>query len=367
MLKLIFSLLLAANICTLAQAQASVSPRTNVANPAMTPRSWQVCNETSYILNIVIASVFEGDDEGQLHANDWEKLRAGQCLSPKVKKGAPRYIYARSDPLHQGSIQEWKGHHAFCITPYDPSQPTEMQFSILPEQGCGPQNLLQAEFLRVLPTEKRTAFIEPSGYGKKSETAGLQRLLLDNNYGVKRIDGIGGRRTSNTLKAFLNDKGLKPDISTDAKLDALEAAALSLKSSIGVTLCNDSDARIWSALAWRTSQNWESQGWWPIEPKTCTHPFTRSLKDADVFLYARLETGTPQDLVLKSVSANEKSKTEEKEFCVGSSSFSAVSHEFCLDQGYVSAKFRPLPNNQVGIKLNLTHADFTKPSLDGLR
>lgn len=344
----------------LGHAQISAPTQTN-------PRAWQVCNETSYILNIAIASIYEGDASGEMSVQNWQKLRAGKCLTAKVKRSAPRYVYARSNPLHQGGIQEWKGQNAFCISPVTTPQSGNTKFNMQSEQSCRSQDMISAQFLRVIPTEKRTAFIEPNGYGKKAETAGLQRLLQDNNYKISRIDGISGRRTSNTLRTFLKDKKLKSGLTLDAKLDALEAAALASKPDIGVHLCNDSDVRIWSALAWRISDHWESQGWWPVEPKTCAHPFTRSLKGAEVFLYARLETNTPQDLVLKSVSTTDKNKTGEKEFCIGSSSFSAVSHEYCRDQGYISAKFRPLPNNKSGVKLNLASHDFTKPSLSGLR
>lgn len=326
-----------------------------------------MCNETSYILNIAIASIYEDDGTGQMSVKNWQKLRAGKCLTADVKKSAPRYVYARSHPVHQGNIHEWKGQHAFCISP-DTITPTDQPlFSIQAEQTCGAQNMLSADFLRVIPTEKRTAFVEPNNYGKKAETAGLQRLLQDNSHDIKRIDGIGGRRTSNTLQAFLKDKKLKPGLSLDAKLDALEIGALAAKPSVGVHLCNDSSKRIWSALAWRANTHWESQGWWPIDPKSCANPFTRSLKNADVFLYARLETETPQDLVLKPISTNDKAKTEEKNFCIGASSFAAVTHEFCRDQGYISAKFKPLPNNKTGVKLTLRDQDFIKPSLSNLR
>ncbi len=322
------------------------------------PRVWQVCNETSYILNVAVASIYEGDDNPQMTVKGWHRLRSGKCQIMKIVKSAPRYVYARSDSIHQGGIREWKGAHEFCVGSPDITP----NFNAQIQSACNLQNLTPAKFLRIIPTEERTAFIEPANFGKKSETAGLQRLLLDNNYDIKRIDGLSGRRTLNTLNTFLKDNKLKTNIALADKINALETSALEIRTQIGVRICNTSNARIWSAIAWHDEHHWESRGWWLIDPKACIRPFTNSLKDAEVYLYARLETDSPQDMVL-----DVKSDKANKNFCISEASFAAVAHEYCQDQGYVNARFKAIPNDQIGISVNLSNSDFSKPKLSGLR
>ena len=314
---------------------------------------WQVCNETSFILNIATAAVPEKDAGTTLTVTGWQKIRPGACQIMTAKKGTPRYVYARSDSVHQGGIREWKGQHEFCVGGDDFTAKTDI--------SCALQNLKPARFLRVIPTEERTAFTEPAGFGKKAETAGLQRLLLDNNYDIKRVDGMGGRRTSNTLNKFLKDSKLERSISTEDKFTALETSALELQSSVGITLCNDAGARLWSAVAYHTDAGFESRGWWPIEAGECARPFTSNLIKRDAHFYARLETMNADDKILKV------SKKDAKEFCVGESKFSAVRHEFCEDQGYIAARFKALPNDKIGAKISLKIEDFTAASLSGLR
>ena len=171
---------------------------------------------------------------------------------------------------------------------------------------------------------------------------------------------LSGRRTINTLNTFLKANQLKTNIALEDKLNALETAALESRASIGVRICNTSNARIWSAIAWHDTHHWESRGWWPVDPKACIRPFGRSLKDAEVYLYARLETDNSQDRVLNS-------NKNDKAFCIGEASFAAVAHKYCQDQGYVSARFKPMPNDESGILINLSSSDFSKPKLDGLR
>ena len=337
-----------------AYAQTEVTPAAAVEGsetPVQPP--WQVCNETSFILNIASASIPQDAPDSPLTVTGWQKIRAGQCQIMDAEKGTPRYVYARSNAVHQGGIREWKGRHSFCIS--------DEGFTAKTDISCALQNLNEAQFLRVVPTEERTAFVEPANYGRKAETAGVQRLLLDNNYDIKRVDGMSGRRTSNTLNKFLKDSDLKRSISMEDKFAALETAAHELRSSIGLTLCNKAESKMWGAIAYRRSEGWESRGWWPIDAGTCTRPYTRNLKGQDAHYYVRLETKNADDKLLKV------QKNMAKDFCIGESKFSAVRHEYCEDQGYISAKFKSLPNDKIGAIISLTKADFTAASVSGLR
>lgn len=333
-------------------------------------RQWQVCNETSFILNIATASVAEGMANAPLTVRGWQKLRAGKCQTMSVEKGTPRYVYARSSSVHQGGIREWTGKYNFCVA--DPHADTG--FTAKTDIACDVQNLTSAKFLRVIPTEKRTAFVEPSDYGKKAQTAGLQRLLMDNNHDIKRVDGIGGRRTSNTLRAFLRAQKLPTGLSLNEQLDALETTAQAAQTSVGLTICNSAPTTLWSAIAYRAESgsanvHWESRGWWPVAPKACVRPFAQNLKGIETYVYARLEIEGQSDLVLKMPATPNDitEKSVNKEFCISEAGFAATMHEFCEDQGYVKARFKPVTNTETGVTLTLSESDFVQASASGLR
>ncbi len=321
--------------------------------PEIKPPDWRVCNETSYVLDTAIAGVPKGEEGAPISVWGWLQIRPGACKTINVEKGTPRFIYARSARFHQGGIREWRGRFEHCIGDGDFTAKTGL--------ACDLQNKKPAKFLQIVPTEERTDFVEAEDFGKKAETAGIQRLLKDNNYEIKRIDGLTGKRTSKILRAFLKDNGLKTNISKDEQFKMLIKQAKIARKTTGLRLCNKSSAKIWSAVAFLDGDNWQSRGWWPIEKGECIHPFTENLKNKNVHYYARLENGDKPDRIIKT-----KAKTARK-FCVGPSIFAALEHEFCRDQGYIAANFRPVKTEKSGIKIELGDADFSGATITGLR
>ncbi|HHL42098.1 MAG TPA: DUF1036 domain-containing protein, partial [Hellea balneolensis] len=314
---------------------------------------WQVCNQTSYILRVATMITPKGMDTSEARVKGWQKLYPGQCEIVAAEKGTPRFVYAQSDTVHQGGIREWKGAHDYCIG--------EEDFIARIDMSCALQNLKPAKFLKVIPTETRTAFVEPDNYGKKAQTAGMQRLLMDNTYNIKRIDGHGGQRTLKTLNKFLKDKGLSRSISATEKFKALEAAARALQDKIGIKFCNQSSSKVWTAIAYDTGRHWQSLGWWPLEPDTCVHPFNRNLKTTESYIYARQDKPNGRAWVLRANTANVR------EFCVAASRFSAIKHEYCEDRGYTAARFKGLGQDQIGQTITLSDRDFVRPEISGLR
>ena len=345
------------------QTPRQISKQPSEQPPEQPP--WQVCNETSFVLDIATAGVPAGQSGAPISVRGWQALRPGQCKTVDVEKGTPRFVYARSAALHQGGVREWKGRYDYCVGAED--------FTAKADISCELQNMSSAKFLQVVPTQSRTVFTEPDDFNRRAETAGLQRLLRDNNYELKRIDGQSGKRTSNALNKFLKAQKLSPSISMTEKFDALERRALETRKSIGVRFCNKSTARMWSALAYKTAYKtqgaagggYEARGWWPIEKGSCIQPFTENLKDRDVHFYVRQEmpntSGNAVDAILK-VSASTG-----KLFCVGPSKFSSLHHEFCEDQGYIAARFKPVLSDKPGTKIDLANADFTSALVSGLR
>ncbi|MCF6219553.1 MAG: DUF1036 domain-containing protein [Robiginitomaculum sp.] len=348
---LTFCLALSTGLPSFAQETAAQISEQTLPPPVQPP--WQVCNETSFILNIATAGVPAGQAGQPVSVRGWQSLRPGKCQIIDVEKGTPRFVYARSATLHQGGIREWKGRYEYCIAAEDFTAKTDI--------SCELQNMTSAKFLQIIPTESRTAFVEPEDYGRFAETAGLQRLLRDNNYDIKRIDGRTGRRTTNTLQKFLKDHGLKPSISVEAQYTALQENALKVSKNIGMQLCNRTTAKLWAALAYKNEGATESRGWWPIDKGTCIQPLTKNLDGRDAHYYLRMETPAGTDKILR---VNTK---DAKEFCIGPSKFSALHHEFCQDQGYVAARFKPVPAGKSGATIEFTDADFNDATVSGLR
>lgn len=359
MTKRIFSPLLVSLF--IAAQGISVFAQTPQTTTGETPQPkdiiWEVCNETSFMLKIATVVVPKGSSGAALTGQGWTQLRPSKCTIVDAEKGTPRFVYARSTALHQGGIREWKGRHEYCVSEDDFTAKTDM--------SCALQNLTSAKFLRIVPTEQRTAFIEPANYGKKAQTAGLQRLLMDNGYTIKRVDGMGGRRTTQTLNKFLKANKLATNISVDQKFDALIAGIEKNTAPIGITMCNKTNVRIWSAIAYHGGEWWNAKGWWPIDAGQCVHPYNDSLKGNKTHIYARKQAGedTPstQDMILKV--AEKKGEV----FCIGETKFSSVKHAFCTDQGYISARFKTLPDNKQGVQIDFVDSDFTSGIVSGLR
>jgi len=318
---------------------------------------WEVCNETSYIIRM--ASTFIRG--GKMAPKGWDRLIPGQCKALNAPAGSPRYIFAESTTVHQGGIREWAGTTPLCVS--------EGNFQADATKSCQLQNLEERNYIAVDPSEQRTTLIEPDNFGTKAAIAGTQRLLRDNGFKVTRIDGLTGRRTSRSIRDFKKKAGLKSSTSHSDLINALAKAAKSKQTEIGLNLCNNSTATIWSALATRDDGTWKSKGWWTIPAGNCLQPYTKSLKKTEAHFFALQEniikrdedTTTGPDKRLRSVSATPS------QFCIAEAKFSALGRDYCTESGYAVANFRPLPTDKDGIKVNLTDQDFAVPNAVGLR
>lgn len=320
---------------------------------------WNICNETSYVLRIATATQ-EGD---KMVTRGWKRVRPGACITKTPPINTDRYIFAESETFHVGRVREWKGNVKLCVSNID--------FEADASMSCRLQDLDTRDYLKVDPKEQTTTFYEPDNFAENADTAGLQRLLQDNGYKISRIDGIPGRRTSSTLETFLKDRKISDTLSVGQQFDALIEGAKETQASIGLTLCNRSAQPIWSAIAYQSEGEWESRGWWPIEPDACARPFSSTLENTNAHFFALQEQplpanaeasdAAPKDKLLRTVAA------KPRQFCVAEGVFSAIGDEFCADRGYTPVSFRPLPTEGPGTKIMLTDADFVMPSATGLR
>ena len=343
--------------CLSLSAFNQVSAQTENEAEISPSNQWNICNETSYVLRIAAATMVDS----KMTPRGWDRIRPGACLTKTPPEGTERYVFAESEKFHVGRVREWKGSVTLCVD--------EGNFEADAAMSCQLQDLGTRPYLKVDPKEKTTTFYEPDNFGDKADTAGLQRLLQDNGYKISRIDGLKGRRTARSLETFLKQRELSTNLSTGEKFDALIEGAEELQASIGLTLCNKSTQRIWSAIAYQSDGEWESRGWWPIDPSECARPFSNTLENTNAHFFALQEqapleedgASKPKDKLLRTVSA------KPRQFCVAEGVFSAIGNEYCSDRGYTPVSFRPLPTEGKGATVNLTDADFVLPSATGLR
>ena len=358
-----FALIMAAlAVCANAAAQTDDSSTETPNEPEATmpmssPQLWQVCNETSFVLRLAIASPVSG----KMTPRGWTRIRPGDCATPDGTVGIQRFIYAESSRAHQGGIREWKGSTRLCAGDTD--------FTADATIDCALQDLSLRGYIPVSPDDPVTSFVEEREFGSKAATAGIQRLLKDNGYEISRVDGLSGRRTNRTLSKFLEERELPKNLSIPEQIDALEEAAFNYVQDIGLSVCNKSTEHVWIALGLRKLGNWESRGWWSVAPDTCLQPYTETLKGADLHLYA-LQEDTPEDPEAEDPRPDRKlisRAIQPAQFCIAEARFSALGRENCADKGYHAADFRILPTDKDGTVINLTDADFAAPSAVGLR
>lgn len=351
---------LSLSLCSLlwpVMAFSQVTPFATAPQDALastTVNNWDVCNETSFVLRF--ASAYIRSD--RMQTAGWSSVQPGACTTIVTPKDSPRFLYAESLPVHRGGVREWKGPVKLCAT--------EADFVSDATDNCQLKNMETRNYFAVDPTETRTALIEPSDFGESAEVAGLQRLLQDSGYNITRVDGLSGRRTLRTITEAKSDLSLDKDATNQDLISALIPAAEISREAVGLDICNDSNSRIFGAIAIQTDGNWTSRGWWPVEAGSCVKSYDRSLIGTQAHVFAlqefRTEDGQPApDKRLRS----ETVKPEQ--FCIAESIFAALGRDNCLEQGYVAVAFRPVPTEADGQILRLTDADFVEGGGDGLR
>src|SRR5690606_6571531 len=77
------------------------------------PSGWQICNETSYVLEAAT-----GRPDGRaIVVQGWTRLRPGECrtaINAPLARGT-HYLYARTSSAHRGGRRQWGGDARLCI------------------------------------------------------------------------------------------------------------------------------------------------------------------------------------------------------------------------------------------------------------
>lgn len=295
---------------------------------------WEVCNETSYIIETAT-----GRYEGQgVVVEGWTRLRPGAC--DRVVKGTLRpgvhYLFGRSSTAHRGGRKIWGGTNKLCIDPTG-------SFAVENIPNCSVMGLEEREFRPVLIENAkrwRTSFTETEKRNlEQASAAGVQRLLDNAGVYSGRIDGYLGRKTRAAIGDFLESKGLDAETSDADLMDILEQTAIERARNVGLTFCNRTNNRIWSAMARRRGEGWESRGWWLLEAGGCARVIDEPLLQAGLFAYAEMETGNGDVRMLTRGSDS---------FCVSKAKFAITGREACEEAAYRTGQFvaTPAPVNR---------------------
>ncbi len=313
----------------------------------------EVCNETSYIIYLAT-----GIPQGKtIRTEGWVRLRPGQCriVLPAPFGDAPHFAYGYSSEIHAGGRQQWGGREDLCVD-------LSGNFSLDGRGNCAELGLEDRKFnlINVNPPDGgRTIMSEPANFGTRAELAGIQRLLKDNGYAMRVVDGYDGRRTRSAIRKFLSNRKISPRPENMKLIDALEAAARETLAQTGLRVCNKTTMPVWTAYGRRKAKAWESRGWWSIAPGACTSLISGLLADKEIYFYAGLVQNNAEHPL---ASAREK-------FCVSDILFAIDGRRKCTDRGYYERNFALYKNvGGKGITITLTANDFAKADiLAGLR
>lgn len=339
---------------TLAVSAGAQDATTRIdADPTLVGQTtdWQICNETSYVLRTASAFLRGAG----MAAKGWNEILPGACITTTTPVNGPRFLFAESVAAHQGGVREWKGNTPLCVE-------ESADFTSSATEDCRLANKIPRDFFAVRPGEPVTTLVEPSEFGRtKSVIAAQQRLLRDAGYAITRIDGLPGRKTSRLLRTFRKDHDLAATVTDEPLMRALIAAAQAAQDAVGLEVCNQSSAAIWTAVATREDGRWRSRGWWRAAPEECTRPLDVPLPGTDAHVFAIQEGVDGIDKRLRTVA------TTPAQFCIAESKFDALGNDMCIEQGYAVASFRPVPTEDKGTRMRLSDADFSEQTPGGLR
>jgi uncharacterized membrane protein len=312
------------------------------------PSGWQICNETSFVVEAAAAR-----PEGRsIQVQGWTRLRPGECriaVQAPLARGT-HYLYARSSAAHRGGRRQWGGDAPICVDPAD-------QFQLENPPRCT-ESYEARRFRRVQINKRdawRTSFSEAIPYSlARARQTGIQRLLDDAGYDLREgRRSADPRRVAQAVAQFRAAARLAPNATEDQLIDALETAARRRAGQVGLTLCNRTRGRLWTAVGRRRGEGWESRGWWPLNPDGCVRTIDEVLTQERYFVYASLETEDgPRYLA------------EGEPFCTSPARFAILGRGNCESRYYQTAVFAPIRTRErEGLVVEFEERDFLEPGV----
>jgi uncharacterized membrane protein len=297
---------------------------------AQVQTGWSVCNETSYVIQVASGR----PEGGGTVVQGWTRVRPGGCetLIDQTLTPGVHYLYAESSKAHRGGLKSWKGDEPLCVEGL-------VSFMIETLADCDAMGLDVRLFRPVLiesRTRWSTTIKETQPYSLTASTpnaqaAGLQRLLNDAGIYNGAVDGDLGARTRGAIREFLRERNLPAETSDADLVDILEQVALDRARNIGMTLCNRTEKRIWSAIGVRNGDGWESRGWWQLEAGGCARVIDEPLLQTEHFVFGEMEgeEGEGKRLLVRGTDT----------FCIARSKFVISGRENCGVSAYKPALF----------------------------
>ncbi len=333
----------AALLCAAALALTLFAEDADAQQRRRRQNGWQICNETSFVLE---ASAGRPDGRS-IQVQGWTRLRPGECrlaVSSPLARGT-HYLYARTSSAHRGGRRQWGGDAVLCVDPTD-------SFQIENPPRCT-DSYEGRRFRRVQINKRdnwRTSFSEATAYTlARARQAGLQRLLDDAGYdlreGRRRADP---RRIAQAIAQFRASARLAPNANENQLIDALEAAGRRRASQVGLTLCNHTQGRVWTAVGRRRGEGWESRGWWPLNAGGCVRTIDDVLTQDRYYVYASLETNEGPRYLQSG-----------EPFCTSPARFAILGRNNCERRYYQTALFSPIrARDRSGLVVEFEERDF---------
>lgn len=307
----------------------------------------EICNETSFIAEVAAGWTVEGG----VAIEGWTRVRPGECESiaeeVDLDSEQPIFFYAKSSLAYLGGVREWRGTVPLCVD--------EADFEVVANTRCAALGLASRDFfVREGEDRERTVLAEPSDYGRRAGTAGIQRLLQSAGFQVNGVDGYEGNSTRRAITRFLADANIGRDPSDAVLIDALEAHALERNGSSGLILCNEADGDISAAVGYRVSSTWQSRGWWRIHAGECARLIGNRLEagsgdEAPAYFYAERVSSSGRRAMTGGEAA----------FCLAPARFVAEERTDCAERGYSTARFRAVAEPEDGgTRITVQESDF---------
>lgn len=321
---------------------------------AQSRNGWSVCNETSRIVEMATGK----PDDRSVYVEGWTRIRPGECrvvMEAPLLSGQHHYLYGRTSRAHRGGMKSWSGEFPFCVD-------SQGQFSLESVPNCTAMGLETRKFQPVLiesRTRWTTTLKETQKWSRQTaQSAGIQRLLGDAGIELGNIDGYIGRRTRRAIREFLISQQLPEDSTDDELIDYLEQVAIDRSRNIGLSLCNRTDDRIWTAIGRRRGEGWESRGWWRLEAGSCERVVDQELIASPHFVYAEMDSEAGQKVLTPA---------ESELFCMSPTQFAILGKDKCEENLYLEAPFRQTEVPVDGrLVVEFFDRDFDFPTDDGL-
>jgi uncharacterized membrane protein len=301
-----------------------------LATPA--EAAYRFCNATSYVLDSAIG--YETDEGWQ--SQGWFRLLPGDCnkvLQETIDRES-YFVFARSIDAHDGGTKYFNGSDRFCTAPGD--------FLVNGRTNCASRGFDSFDFTHVdtqTGNDWTTTFSEPVNYSlNRAEIAGVQRLLRDIGSNVSQIDGLSGRRTTAAITEFQRSINLRTDGKVSPALfNALIESADQQQAATGLSICNNTDYLVWSAVGYESGEDFTSSGWIRIEPARCEKVIKGELTQKHYYTYAEAVDGS--GLVARR-HGQDLAWAGNHTFCTKGTRFQIEGRANCAERGFDETGFK---------------------------